>query len=137
MNDQVLHDLPPEVQLRDENGRWFCLRSDQVQFENSSKTGAEQILLPALSAGMPIYKSEGYVVTVGEGINHLAADGMDNVRITYAVDREAPDLINKATVQGLYGADGGADVLFLGGSATDPGIDCFSAAGDFLCFGPD
>ena len=76
----------------------------------------------------------GKIVNLGYGNSYIANDGMDNLRITYAVYKEKPTALSGATIQGTYGTDGSDNVLFLGGSEEAPGMDAFSARNDFFCF---
>ena len=127
--------VPAEVELRDSDGIWRCWASDKFTMNPSNFPERPMNLgFLMLKGGVPLTLTDGVVTQVGYGEHKLAADGFDNLRITYAVKREPPAALNGATVMGLYGAGGTDDVLFLGGSAAAPGEDAYSVAGDFLCF---
>lgn len=125
-------DTPAEVQLRDSTGTWRCLCSSSIAPTFSA--GATKLTTPSLQAGMAMTGSGATVTQLGSGTLTLANDGMDNVRITYGVLKEEPLALIRAKAQGLYGADGADNVLFLGGSDQAPGEDAFSARDDFFCF---
>ncbi len=129
-NDRV----PPELQIRGEDGLWhnFAVSAGN----DFLRTGAyARLRLPAIKAGHSYsLNTVGLITEWGQGIHSVANDGMDNVRLTYAVYKEFPSQLTGATVQGFYGPDGGDEVLFLGGSAAAPGTDAFSAPNDFFCF---
>lgn len=127
--------VPAEVELRDAEGIWRCWASDKFTMNPSNYPERPMnIGFLQVKGGMDITLTDGVVTAVGTGEHKIAADGFDNLRITYAVMREPPAELNGATVMGLYGAGGTDDVLFLGGSAAAPGEDAYSVAGDFLCF---
>lgn len=126
---------PPEVQLRDSDGNWHCFRSSEIKVPLIRVTNMVRVNTPIIRGGMSFTCDENdCAVTLDEGDYTLADDGMDNVRITYAVRKESPKALISARAMGLYGADGADDVLFLGGSPYAPGEDGFSAPGDFFCF---
>lgn len=129
--------IPTEIQIRDSNGVWrnySCISIDFYLNYDDVRTKL-QIDTP-IKGGMPFTfeLSSGKIVDLGYGSSHIANDGMDNLRITYAVRKAEPSALKGAKVQGLYGADGVDNVLFLGGSDASPGIDAFSAPDDFFCF---
>lgn len=126
---------PFELQLRDEDGVWHGLSHEGMSYVPRRKTSVLRLKFPALSAGMAFScDEEGYAVSLGEGDYRIAGDGMDNLRITYAVRKERPQALEMARAGGFFGPDGADDVLFLGGSSVSPGEDAFSAAGDLFCF---
>ncbi len=129
--------IPTEIQIRDSNGIWrnySCISIDFYLNYDDVRTKL-QIDTP-IKGGMPFSYdiADGKIVNLGYGSSYIANDGMDNLRITYAVHKEAPTALTGTTVQGLYGADGADNILFLGGSEESPGIDAFSARDDFFCF---
>lgn len=127
--------VPAEVELRDSDGIWRCWVSSKFTMNPSGYPERPMNLgFLQIKGGGDLTLTDGMVTAVGTGSHKLAADGFDNIRITYAVKREPPEALNGATVMGLYGAGGTDDVLFLGGSAAAPGEDAYSVAGDFLCF---
>jgi len=127
-------DIPPEIQIRGDDGVW---RSFAVSGRNDAlRTGPyARLVIPGIRAGMAFSVDDlGVITNWGNGVQTVANDGMDNVRLTYAVFKEPPTQLTGATVQGFYGPTGGDDVLFLGGSDAAPGTDAFSAPNDFFCF---
>lgn len=65
-----------------------------------------------------------------------AQKGTDNVRITASRTVEgSADKINKCTVSILYGVDGAADRLFVGGNPDYPNMDFYSQKDDPAYFG--
>lgn len=128
--------IPPELQIRDSNGVWrnyCCAGTDTL---GSDDVGRAKITIEkSVKGGMKIScSSDGRVTSAGSGTEAVAHDGLDNLRITYAVFKDKPEALIGATVQGLYGADGSDNVLFLGGNDSAPGVDAFSARDDFFCF---
>lgn len=128
--------FPAEIQLRDSEGIWRSFSYKTHDFFLRCPNGRARIEIgKPLWGGMPISVNEtGRVVGVSGGDQNLADDGLDNLRITYAIFKDPPDALTGATVQGLYGANAADNVLFLGGSSVTPGEDAFSAADDFACF---
>lgn len=127
--------MPPEVQIRDIEGVWRCVASIDIAGTGSRDSQLVTVKTPGLQAGKKFRCNDmDGVVEFDAGEYTFADDGMDNVRITYGVLKEKPEALTGATVQGLYGADGADDVLFLGGSAAAPGEDAFSDPGDFFSF---
>ena len=126
---------PPEIQIRDEYGVW---RGISYSARDISENHFGRTLLTlkfSVKGGLSItLDAEGLISSFGVGDLNIANDGMDNVRITYAVLKEEPKALTGATVQGVFGADGSDDVLFLGGSTAAPGEDAFSAPNNFFCF---
>ncbi len=131
----AFHDeIPPEVQLRDQNGVW---RNYGVSGDWTLQPQGDfaRLTLFEIRAGQAFsLDANGRICAMSQGNYTVADDGMDNVRITYGVHKEPPDPLDHARVQGLYGPDGADNVLFLGGSWDRPGEDAFSAPDDFLCF---
>ncbi|MBQ9953241.1 MAG: hypothetical protein IJO92_02795 [Clostridia bacterium] len=129
--------IPTEIQIRDSNGVWrnYCCISADFYLNYDDVRTKLKIDTP-IKGGMPFSfdTANGKIVNLGYGSSYIANDGMDNLRITYAVYKDAPTALTGATVQGTYGTDGADDVLFLGGSEEAPGIDAFSARNDFFCF---
>lgn len=129
--------IPPEIMIRDSEGVWrsyYCVAEDHMW---RTDDGRLLLSLPdtPMRGGMPFsYDGNGRIVNLGNGIRRVANDGMDNVRITVAVYKDPPDLVQTATVQGFFGPDGTDRVLFLGGSAAAPGVDTFSAPDNYFCF---
>lgn len=134
LQEDHLAETPPEIQLRDSEGIWRCLCSDEIKASTLSSKSLMRYSTPALQAGMAMGGTDTTVTALTSGSFKLANDGMDNVRITYAVTKDKPDAILGGTVLGLYGADGADNVLFVGGSEAAPGEDAFSARDDFFCF---
>lgn len=127
--------VPLEVQLRDTEGIWRCIGSADIKATAARESELVRVTTPSLKAGTSFRCSDwDIIVEFGTGDYVFADDGMDNVRITYGVKKDPPRALTGATVQGLYGADGADDVLFLGGSAVAPGEDAFSARNNFFCF---
>ncbi len=127
--------MPLEVQVRDIEGVWRCVASIDIAASSVRDSQLVQIKTPSLQAGQKFRCNDvDAVVEFGAGDYTFADDGMDNVRITYGVLKEEPKALTGATVQGLYGADGADDVLFLGGSDAAPGEDAFSDRNDFFSF---
>ncbi len=128
--------MPLEVQLRDTEGIWRCYGSENISAVAARDSELVRITTTnPLKAGISFRCSDrDVIIELGSGDYIFADDGMDNVRITYAVIKDPPTALTGATVQGLYGADGADDVLFLGGSAIAPGEDAFSARNNFFCF---
>ena len=129
--------IPTEIQIRDSNGVWRnygCISKDFYLNYDDVRTKLE--IDTPIKGGMPFSfdTANGKIVDLGYGSSYIANDGMDNLRITYAVHKEEPIALTGATVEGIYGADGADNVLFLGGSKETPGIDAFSARNDFFCF---
>ena len=126
--------IPPELQIRCDDGLWHNV--DLYINNDYLRTGDfARVILPKLSGGMSVsIDLDGRINTLDAGTNVIIDDGMDNIRLTYAVFKDPPDAITGATVQGFYGPDGGKDVLFLGGSTAAPGTDTFSEPNDFFCF---
>lgn len=131
-----LEGIPVELQIRGEEGSWRNVNIEsRIDVLRSGELTKLSLVAAAVQGGMKFsVDSDGRIVNLGVGIHQVANDGMDNVRLTYAVITDPPDALTGATVQGLYGADGADDVLFLGGSAAAPGEDAFSARNDFFCF---
>ena len=128
-------DIPMELQIRDSEGIWRCVASVDIIARAARDTELVKVETPYLKAGVNFRLStDGMVVEFEKGDYYFVDDGMDNVRIIYAIKKKSPVALNEATVQGLYGADGADDVLFLGGSKSAPGEDAFSAKDDFFCF---
>lgn len=128
------YDTPPEVQLRDSNGYWHCLCTGDVRFSERSSHPMGRLRTCSLQAGMIFHADGGIITAAGTGEYTLANDGMDNLRITYAVEKERPLNLIQATAMGLFGADGADNVLFLGGGSKAPGEDYFSVRDNFFCF---
>ncbi|MBR2012742.1 MAG: hypothetical protein IJ995_00800 [Clostridia bacterium] len=131
--------IPTEIQIRDSNGIWRNYSCISIDFYlNYDDVRTKLLIDTPIKGGMPFSYdfSDGKIVNLGYGNNYIANDGMDNLRITYAVYKDAPTALTGATVQGLYGADGTDNVLFLGASEEQPGIDAFSVCNDFFCFYP-
>lgn len=129
--------FPVEMQLRDSNGIWrsySCISKDIILNYDDVRSKL-QIDTP-IRGGMDFSydTGDGSIVNLGYGISKIANDGLDNLRITYAVLKDPPAALTGATVQGLYGTDASDNVLFLGGSTVSPGTDAFSARDDFFCF---
>ena len=130
-------DIPTEIQLRDSNGIWRNFACSSYDFYlNYENTRTKLEISTPIRGGMPFYFSteSGKVVALGSGSSYIANDGLDNLRITYAVYKDPPTTLTGATVQGIYGANEADNVLFLGGSEELPGVDAFSARDDFFCF---
>ncbi len=127
--------MPFEFRLRDNDGIWRAVSGfGEVLFKADPAGTFFETNIP-FSGGMTIsIDHSGRVVAYGTGENTIALDGMDNFTITYGVKKERPDAIGCATAMGLFGPEGGNNVLFLGGSPQTPGVDYFSAPDDFLCF---
>ncbi len=128
-------DVPPEMQIRCDDGLWHNI--SLVTNNSYLRTGEYgRLIVPAVKAGQEVSIDivEGRITNLGNGTNYVANDGMDNVRLTYAIYKEPPLALNGATVQGFYGPRGGEEVLFLGGSTSDPGTDAFSEPENFFCF---
>ncbi len=127
--------IPLELRVRDHSGAWrqvACVPSYRFQSEPSGTRLTADL---NLSAGIALnLDEEDRVVGLGSGSAYLAADGMDNLTVTYGVQKDYPEALVGATAIGFYGPDGGNSVLFMGGSEKTPGIDHFSAPGDLLCF---
>ncbi len=128
--------IPVEILIRDSDGIWrnYCCISEEY-FDRTADGRVQLTLDTPIRGGMNFsYDEWDLIVNLGVGIHNLANDGMDNVRIIIAVSKDAPDLVSTATVQGFFGPDGTDSVLFLGGSASAPGVDTFSAPDNFFCF---
>ncbi len=126
--------VPPEIQVRGYDSVWRSCGIASSEVVHNRYPIAELEIFP-LRAGMAFScDEEGRISAFGTGDYKVANDGMDNLRITYAVIKDPPEALTGATVQCLYGADGADDTLFLGGSAVRPGEDAFSAQGNFFCF---
>ncbi len=129
--------IPTEIQIRDSNGVWrnYCCISADFYLNYDDVRTKLQIDTP-IKGGMPFSfdTANGKIVNLGYGSSYIANDGMDNLRITYAVYKDEPTALTGATVQGTYGTDGADNVLFLGGSKESPGVDAFSARNDFFCY---
>jgi hypothetical protein len=126
--------IPFEWQIRDYDGVWrnLSLVCGWGTFYYGLVT---KFRFPEIIGGMKItLDSDGRISALGEGDTTIANDGMDNVRITYAVHKDPPTALLRSTAMGLYGADGADNVLFLGGSTDAPGEDAFSARNNFFCF---
>lgn len=126
--------IPVEWQIRDYDGVWrnlsYACGSNFLDHGLITK-----LRFPEICGGMSItLDADGRISVLGEGDTIVANDGMDNIRITYAVHKEPPTALTQSTAMGLYGADGADNVLFLGGGASAPGEDAFSARNDFFCF---
>ncbi len=129
--------IPVELQIRDTEGVWRCLVSETITHMDARVSSLVRLEIPSLHGMMSFNYDEDdetIVSSLETGVCNLAFDGSDNIRVTYPILQDPPEALNGATVQGLYGADGDDDVLFLGGSAAAPGEDAFSAPGDFFCF---
>ncbi len=128
--------MPFEFRLRDTNGVWRSASGFSDYSFTADPAGTRFESNRRFSGGLAFGIEEAYgrIMFYGSGDYTVAMDGMDNLTITYGVIKERPDAINGATAMGLFGADGGNNVLFLGGSLRTPGIDYFSAPDDFLCF---
>ncbi len=126
--------IPPEMQVRCADGLWHNVALVVTNgYLRSGEFG--RLVLPGVKGGQSVsIDVEDRITNLGFGVYSVADDGMDNVRLTYAIRKEEPAAINGATVQGFYGPRGGEEVLFLGGSAADPGIDAFSEPENFFCF---
>lgn len=134
--DTFSSNLPVEIQVRGEDQAWYTYGINSMinalLEENNQMVRLET---PPLIAGMNFLPDEMYhIIFVDKGSYKVANDGMDNVRIIYPVQKNYPNLVTRSTVQGLYGADGGDEVLFLGGSEISPGVDVFSCPNNFFCF---
>ncbi len=129
--------IPTEIQIRDSNGIWrnYCCISKDFYLNYDDVRTKLQIDTP-IKGGMPFSFDirTGKIMNLGYGSSYIANDGMDNLRITYAVYKDAPTALTGATVQGTYGTDGADNILFLGGSKESPGTDAFSAREDFFCY---
>ncbi len=126
---------PIEIQLRDSQGKWYTfICMDEERYADDSWTAV--VVLDHTFAAGAAFDINGLdqIVDWGEGDLTIANDGSDNLRITYAVNKNYPDELVGATAMGVFGADGADNVLFLGGSEKSPGVDYFSAAEDFTCF---
>ncbi len=129
--------IPTEMQIRDSNGVWrnYCCISKDFYLNYDDVRTKLEIDTP-IKGGMPFSfdSSNGKIVNLGYGSSYIANDGMDNLRITYAVYKDEPTALVESTVQGVYGTDGADNVLLLGASKETPGVDAFSARDDFFCF---
>ncbi len=127
--------IPMELRLRDDTGLWRTVNCIENYSYVALPEGTRFETNLSFSAGMTMTLNEEERITaLKTGNRQIAADGMDNLMITYAVRKDYPNTLAGATVMGLYGPDGSNSVLFLGGSAQTPGVDHFSAPDDFLCF---
>ena len=129
-------DMPIEIQLRGEDQAWYTYGIHHaIQVYKEENNALARVEGPPLLAGVEFLPDEMYhIIFWDKGSIKVANDGLDNVRITYAVKKNYPTLLSRATVQGLYGANGGDEVLFLGGSEVAPGVDAFSRPNNFFCF---
>lgn len=104
-------DLVLEIRIRDENGDLQIL--DPELYSTSKKEGTVTFLTPPPKP---------------------AVVGMDNVFIEVIKEEEGRDMIYGCTVGTVFGTNGVNDRLFLGGNPKYPGMDFYSAAGDFSYF---
>lgn len=75
-------------------------------------------------------------VAFSEAPGKSPMDGMDNVQITYAVDRsEGRAKINSCSISILYGLSGLSDRMFVSGNPEYPHYDWYSAQNDPTYFG--
>ncbi len=133
----VNNDIPPEIQLRDADGNWrnLCIPGGDDYLRLADGNAYFRFESLPLKGGMKFMVSgDGLVEQLNMGSHLLADDGLDNIRITYAIYKERPEGLLTSTAMGTFGADGRDDVLFLGGGKECPGEDAFSAADDFFCF---
>lgn len=133
--DRYNERIPEELQVRDTDGVWRTWRDEAGSMVLNDLEGHTKLILPEVYAGMNFLVDGDYMINVGTGALYaMANDGMDNFRIIYAVYKDPPTMLDHATVQCTYGADGKDNVLFLGASDVEKGADAFSAANDFFCF---
>ena len=113
--DRYNERIPEELQVRDQNGVWRSWLDRQGSNVLNDLEGRTKLILPEVYGGMPfIPEGDHYMINAGKGWEYTVAnDGMDNFRIIYAIYKDPPAMLDQATVQGIYGADGKDDVLFL------------------------
>ena len=125
-----------EIQIRGDDQVWYTNGvKGTLSVGRSERKELTRLTIPAIIPGRSFYADGLNRITdfdVGQRL--IANDGMDNVRLTYAVSKPYPRMLAHATAHGFYGADGGNEVLFLGGSDVSPGEDIFSQPNNFFCF---
>lgn len=127
--------IPPEVQIRDTQGEWHTFGCyDRASFLHDEMATVRFEHTFAAGTSFATDGANRIIEWDCEGSRTMAADGADNLRITYALYKNYPEGLTGSTAMGVFGADGADNVLFLGGSSLAPGTDAFSAAGDFTLF---
>lgn len=74
-------------------------------------------------------------VTFASAPGKSPLDGEDNVRITYEVEENHTDTINRCRLSILYGVNGAMDRLFVAGNPDEPNVDYWSEWNDPTYFG--
>ena len=75
-------------------------------------------------------------VTFGTAPGASPMDGMDNVQITYSVDRsEGREKVNRCSISTLYGLSGMSDRIFVSGNPEYPHYDWYCGQNDPTYFG--
>lgn len=74
-------------------------------------------------------------VTFASAPGKSPLDGEDNVRITYEVEENHADTINRCRFSILYGVNGAMDRLFVAGNPDEPNVDYWSEWNDPTYFG--
>mgnify|MGYP004567245749 FL=1 len=105
--------------------------------EGINESGSTTFYLEGTSAVAPLTLEYAHTLEISFDCPPVLA-GESNITVTFSADTEDRSaLITKSKFGALFGAGGYSDRLFLAGNPEMPGVDFYSAGGDFSYFSFD